>query len=344
MSIIKTRLKVTVTSLLFFMCSYWEPVYAEDKTPNMTHKASSESLTEELANGLELPIVARKSSKLTNSKSLAFSDTLPEGLSFVGLVNKEWRVFINRYGTLLTVSDLVHPRSTAYHASSQKLAYVSVDNRLLERDLTDNTIAELSRPDSDNRYTQPHYSRDGQWLFVVEMPKGKSRTTKIVGFNRQTGDKHIFVRKRTAQFEPFLHDEQFLYYTTAICVDDCGGMIWELWRRDMFTAKQQQLTLINAIATQPHVGDDGWLYYSANADKGRFHIWRMQPEIGAPPEQVTTGDVRDSEPTTDAAGNLYFLRKNRHGAQLMKLSADGTLLELSTDKRLIDIRNLEISR
>ncbi len=269
---------------------------------------------------------------------------LPEGMSFVGLIGNEWKVFIVRDGQLKAVEEVKHPRSTAYHAHSQKLTYVSVDNRFLELDILSSEVVELNEPESDNRYTQPHYNNDGQWLFVVEMPKGKSRSTNIVGFNRQDSKKHQFVRKRTAQFEPFMHNQRYLYYTTAICVDDCGGMIWELWRRDMVTARQQQLTLTNAIATQPHVSRDGWLYYSGNANKGRFHIWRMSPTVGAVPEQITQGEVRDSEPVTDNKGGLYFIRKNRQGAYLMNLNPDGGLRKVVFNQAITDLRNLEISQ
>jgi len=269
---------------------------------------------------------------------------LPEGLSLVGLDADTWRVYVVRGGVLEAVPGVEHPRSTAHHGGTARLAYVSAGNRLRERDLDSGETVDLGGDESGSRYTQPHYSADGRWLFAVEMPEGKSRRTVIVGFDRERGERHAFVRKRTAQFEPFLQGERFLYYTTALCVDDCGRMIWELWRRDMSTAEQIQLTLTNAVATQPHASDDGWLYFSGDADGGRFHIWRMRAQAGAEVEQLTSGEVRDSEPATDARGRLHFLRKTREGTRLMRLDADGAVRGMALGVVLRDLRNLEIGR
>lgn len=293
-----------------------------------------------------------------SAQNASSTAALPDGLSFAGLIEDVWHIHIVRDGATQVIAEAKHPRTFSYHKGkvkgSGRLAYIGSDAklRLLELDQGAEARELETRPDS--RYTQPSFSADGRWLLAVELPDGKSRRTNIIGYDMESGERHRFVAKRTAQFEPAMGSERYLHYSTAICVDDCGGMIWELWRRDMFTGKQQQLTLLNVIANQPHVrGDD--IYFSANADGGRFHIWKMKDEIGAEPEQLTIGDVRDSDPTTDDAGNLYFLRATPDGTALMRIAAStdhaedadaklGRAEEVALDATITDLRNLEISR
>lgn len=267
---------------------------------------------------------------------------LPDGLTLVGLTDGEWHVYIAENGEFQRIDVIDAPRTVAYSHVSNRLAYVGSDNRLREYDLATQQIRLLPVLDETDRFTQPHYDASGQWLYTVQMPGGKSRRTSITGFDLKTDVQHAFVRKRTAQFEPFMATDGYLYYSTAICVDDCEGMIWELWRRNMTTGRQVQLTLTNALANQPYVSADGWLYFTSNADAGQFHIWRMRPQIGADMQQLTRGRVRDSDPVTDLDGTLYFLRRANGMTQLLRWR-DGveSVVPLAA---LADLRNLEMGR
>ncbi len=256
----------------------------------------------------------------------------------VALIDDSWQVLVTHDGKFVALNDIQHPRSVSYHHATRRLAWVGPDNRLRERNLVSGATRIFEGVEGSS-YTQPAWSFDGTRLIVVELPEGKSRRTLIVSFELESGERHYLVRKRTAQFEPQLSDTRNLYYTTAICVDDCEGMIWELWVRDLQTAQQRQLTLGNAVATQPHLGHDGWLYYSSDAGRAGFHIWRMRPEPGAPSEQLTQGEVRDSDPVLGADGFMYFLRKSREGTALMRISA--TLEQVYIDADVSDLRDLE---
>lgn len=280
-------------------------------------------------------------SALFISNLYADDTTLPNGLSFAGLVGEKWYIYAINDGELKQLSTIENPRTFSHHASTNKIAYIGSDSVLRLQNFSNRSDLGVNTLEG-SRYTQPSFSHDGEWLLAVELPEGKSRRTNIVGFDTNSGDRHVFVQKRTAQFEPYMDSEKYLHYTTATCVDDCGGMIWELWRRDMQTGKQLQLTLMNAVANQPHVHGEK-IYFSSNSDSGRFHIWSVKDTPGAEPRQMTTGDVRDSDPTTDKNGKLYFLRKVLGTTTVMMMQGDGPITLQGLEK-FKDIRNLEISR
>jgi len=270
------------------------------------------------------------------------ASALPEGLSLVALVDDEWRVLVAEAGRLVALADVAHPRSIAYHHGARRLAWIGADNRLRERDLESGVTESLGQDDGLARYTQPSYSPDGRRLLAVELPDGKSRSTRIVAFDLAAGERHYLVRKRTAQFEPHMGSALTLHYTTAICVDDCVGMIWELWERDLADGRQRQLTLLNAVSKSPRLGADGWLYFSSDAGGTGFHLWRMRPEPGSPPEQLTEGEVRDSDPSPGADGVVHFVRHSREGAALMRLVPGGEPVPVVLDERIEDLRDLEL--
>ena len=272
----------------------------------------------------------------------------PNGLFLIGLTDSGWRFFLSDRQTegqsdnhiLHRIDAIEHPRGGSYHPKLKRIAYLGSDNKFYEYYLESDTTVEVSAT-SNNRYSQPRYSQNGEYLLAVELPDGRSRRTNIIGINTSSQTHHKLVRKRTAQFEPQMMSANSLYYTTAICVDDCEGMIWELWHRDMRTAKQEQLTLMNAVARQPHLGYDGWLYFSSNAGSGSYNIWRMQPVVGSQPEQLTAGPHRDSSPATDRNGNIYFLRKDQAGTNIMKMAND-KISAIKLPEEILDVRFLEV--
>ena len=267
--------------------------------------------------------------------------SVPDNLSIIGFDGDSWKVYLSNDGTLEKLDTISDPRSFSYSAQAGLVAFIGPDAHLYLHKLSEGKTTKLSNSNDNLRYAQPFFSTSGEQLYVVQLPEGKSRRTEIVSISMADKQKRFLVRKRTAQFEPYARDEKHLYYSTAICVDDCEGMIWELWRREIATAKQYQLTLLNHVSNQPHISADNWLYFSSNAPDGHFHIWRMRPDVGASPEQLTFEQTRDSEPFTDANNNLYFIRKTRQATKLMTLN-DGVATPVTTPANLIDFRNLEI--
>lgn len=270
------------------------------------------------------------------------AENLPDGLSVIGLSEGQWKVYVAKENKLEAIEGIESPRTASYHHGKSLLAYISVDGRLMLNRLASNATQELVSVHDNSRFTQPNISVDGRWVYAVELPEGKSRRTNIVGFDMDTDTQHGIVRKRTAQFEPFSDANGYLYYTTAICVDDCEGMIWELWRRNLIDGKQEQLTLLNALSSQPHISEDGWLYFTSNVDSGRFHIWRMLPKVNAIAQQLTRGNFRDSDPATSSDGSVFFIRKSAEGVSLVRWT-NNTLTTIATPG-LEDLRNLELGR
>jgi len=273
---------------------------------------------------------------------------LPDGLSVVTLVNGKWNAMIATNETLLSVSEVRYPRGVSYHHATRQVAWIGADNKLRLRSLNQGETKMLSTENSEARFTQPTFSPSGTSLIVVELPDGKSRSTRIVKYEKATGRWHFLVRKRTAQFEPHLSEprsnkQQVLYYTTATCVDDCVGMIWELWQKKLSTGQQQQLTLLNSVSKSPRLGADGWLYFSSNKDRSGYHLWRMRPEPGAPPMQLTSGNVKDSDPSPGTDGSVYFIRQSESGPMLMRW-VDGQALEtINLPEKIEGLRSLELN-
>lgn len=268
---------------------------------------------------------------------------LPDGLMFIGLVDSDWDVFLTRAGKWWQVSQIDNPSSAAYNSSKQLIAYIDSEGVAREYDLS-NGETEIVYENENNRYTQPAYSQDGEWLYVVQLPKGKSRQTQIVGRHSESGIKHVFVRKRGAQFDPHSTDGQFLYYTTAACVDDCPSMIWELWRRNSLTSEQVQLTLTNAVARQPFVDNNNAIWFSSDSRVGEFRIWTMKNQVGAVPLMRTFCPGKDSNPVVDSNGEVFFLRHNAKGAALMQLQDNFRAVSIELPERITNLRNLSYSK
>jgi len=267
--------------------------------------------------------------------------SVPENLAVIGFDGESWGVYLSTQGTLEKQQEIPDPRSFSHSVETGSIAYIGSDAHLYLHEIQEGVTRKLGNPEDNLRYTQPFFSESGEILYIVQLPGGKSRRTEIVAIDMEDTNKRYLVRKRTAQFEPYTRDDSILYYSTAICVDDCEGMIWELWRRELTSTKQYQLTLLNHVSNQPHLSRDNWLYFSSNAPDSYFHIYRMRPEVGATPEQLTFEKARDSEPFTDRGNNLYFIRKTRQSTRIMMLN-DGEAVPVSTPENLIDFRNMEI--
>ena len=267
--------------------------------------------------------------------------TLPDKTLFAGLVGVEWRVFQSEKKKITHLPAINNPRNITFNPQQQHITFVASDASLQTYSVDTREISSTV-DDPENRYTQPKYSANGKRLFSVMLKQGQSRSTEIVEFIDGEASPRKVVVKRTAQFDPYMFEERYLYYTTATCVDDCGKMIWELWRKDMFTGIQEQLTLFNAVSRQPILKENNTIYFSSNK-AGHYHIWRMRAEVGGKAEQLTSGEVHDSDPAFDREGNLYFIRRTpEEGAALMVRYEDGRLDRVDLPESIEDIRNLEI--
>lgn len=265
----------------------------------------------------------------------------PEGMSFVGLEQERWGLYIVTPGTSAPqiVTTALEPRTPTYNPRTGKVAYIGADGSLREIMLDNATERVLLHADTKRTFTQPAYDAEGKRLFVVVLKNRESVETEIVAFD---GAKpRPVVSQRSAQFEPYFHAPDLLYYANVLCTIGCGRIIQEIWRINLVSGVAGQVTLLNVMARQPVVSPDGkWLVFSSDK-AGNFHIWRMDVKIRRY-EQLTTGQVTDISPALDRNGQVYFIRHTPDGTQLMRWRADGEVRPLPLPNGVEDLRDLEI--
>jgi len=269
------------------------------------------------------------------------TETWPQGLSFVGLAAESWQLYVVQPSALKpqVVKTVSEPRTPTYTAQTGKIAYIGADGSLHEILLASGEDRVLLKPDAQRALTQPAYDATGKRLFVVALKEGASVDTDILLLSEEK-PKSV-VTQRSAQFDPYFHAPRTLYYSNILCTIGCGKIIQEIWRKDLVSGEAEQITLLNAMARQPVISQEGqWLYFSSNK-AGNFHIWRMSLETRRY-EQLTEGKVSDINPALDQQGNLYFIRHTPTGTTLMRRRTDGTLQTMP--KLFENMRDLEINQ
>ncbi len=280
----------------------------------------------------------------TNILGKSECDAWPRGMVFVGLTDQGWQTFgvseilseKNDEPVAIPISDEM--KTPVLSPSHEQLAYVdaAMDLRLMDLESLQSHSLLIS---DEHTYTQAVFDKTAQNLYAVQLKQGNSLDTDIVGFNLNTFEMKSIVIQRSAQFEPHLADD-WLYYSNVHCVSGCGAIIQEIWRYHLLQGTAEQLTLLNQISRQPFV-DDSWLYFTSNK-LGSYHIYRQSLlKPNTIPEQLTTGEVQDSNPVVKD-GNLYFIRQKTAQQQIMCLSKDLKLYEMGLPVGITQVRDLEI--
>lgn len=273
-----------------------------------------------------------------------YAEEWPQGLSFVGLHNEKWQLYVvekNRTEPRI-VPTVSEPRTPTYHSGRRIVSYIAADGSLREHGMDGSKGGTLLKSDSKHAYTQPAYDPTGELLYVVELKEGASVDTDILVLDKSRKKSKAIVKQRSAQFEPMAPNANELFYSNVLCTVDCGKIIQEIWQMDVVSGEAKQVTLVNSIARQPFVSRDGkWLYFSSNK-KGPYHVWRMNLKTQEY-EQLTQGNVTDVSPVLDQKGNLYFIRRSSEGVQLMYMTPDGELSAMTLPEGISDLRDLEIS-
>lgn len=261
--------------------------------------------------------------------------------AFIGLKGQQWKIYLaeKNLRRAKAIDDIESPRTFSWNPNTQQVVYVGIDAQLKLYDIKKKSHRALTQNSTSDHFTQPYFDMGQRQLWAVQMPGGKSRSTNIAAIDVESGSIDLVVRKRTAQFEPFSTGPEYLYYTTAICVDDCGRPIWELWRKNLNTLAQEQLTLLNALSRKPFLAADKTLYFSSDKN-GYFQIWRMEAEVDAKPEPITAPGFNDTDPNVKD-GILYFVRVANARSQLM-MWKDGIEHTLPLPDGVTQIRNLEV--
>lgn len=271
----------------------------------------------------------------------ASADSLPKGLSFVGLSAGQWAIhYVDGNGVLTRVETATEPRTPTLALKTGRLAYVSADGHLREMTLADHKESVLLQADGKRAFTQPAYDERGERLFVVELHEGASVETDILVFDQDRQGHKPLIIQRSAQFEPRVDGRGNLYYSNVHCTLGCGKIIQEIWVYRIASGEADQISLVNHIARQPAPAPDGKSVYFASDQDGNFHIWRLDL-ASRRMERLTDGLVTDTDPAVD--GNaVYFIRRTAQKTELMRLQAGQAARPVALPAEIIDIRDLEI--
>lgn len=265
-------------------------------------------------------------------------------LYFMGLSGEDWHLYrakMDQFHQAITdfskVDGFQNARDFSVAPGAETAALVDAEGYLHLRNFATGDSVPLNLGESGDRFTQLNFSTASD-LWVVHLPAGNSRQTYVSVVNVQQQSIKRVVSRRGAQFDP-TYAEPYVYFSAAHCVDDCDPMIWEVWRRDLRTAKMQQISLGDAVSRAPVPAGDS-LYFISNRS-GHYHLWHMPAQPGAAAKQVTQGEVTDSDPVTAGSAGLFFIRKTASTTGLYRLSSNGTLTAIALPNDITDLRGLE---
>jgi len=273
-----------------------------------------------------------------------------EVLYFMGFKGDEWILFFkNRddkdYQSFKTTSE---PRELYFSATEGVVYYLDNEGRLCQLTLDEHpkeTV--LFTPLENDSYAQLFWDKAERMLYMVKMPHGKSSEADIVSWTN--GAINHVVRQISSQFEPYIHNSKWLYYGHVHCSLDCGHIIQEIWRKNLVSGEAEQITLLGQISRQAIVDRKGeWVYFSSNR-QGSYHIWRqavsMVPDQTDSPmaQQISKGDVTDTDPAINSEGELFFIRHTQGKALLMHQGKGAVAKPVALPKGVSEIRNLRIN-
>jgi Tol biopolymer transport system component len=270
---------------------------------------------------------------------------LPHGLTFIGLENGHWRIFlVGKSGVPRALETKSSPRTAAVSLARETVAYIGADGHIYQMPLAGGPEQVLVRATAERAFTQPAFSWDGRNVFVVELKGRSSVDTEIVELATSGKiDARPITSQPGAQFEPRAIDQNRLLYSSVACVVGCGRIIQEIWIKNILTGEARQISLVNAIARHATLSRDGkWLYFSSDK-AGNYHLWRQALDEGRH-EQLTRGVVTDSHPNVDRDGTVYFIRQSPKGTRLMRLGPDARESVIALPDAISDLRDLSLSQ
>jgi hypothetical protein len=145
------------------------------------------------------------------------TEPLPHGISFVGLDKTEWALYTNvlHESKLTKVPTFSEPRTPTVNQIIKMVVYIGADASVNEFSLNDGKSKAILEVKKGRAYTQPNFDHQGNRLFVVSLKEGASVDTDILV--RQNDKWKIAIKQSSAQFEPFFHPPNFLYYSNVHC-------------------------------------------------------------------------------------------------------------------------------
>jgi len=277
----------------------------------------------------------------------------PAGMSFVGLTEKGWQLYIVKPGSTVPEPVVLNaePRTPAYSPSLSLIAYISSQGDIVQHDLTTGKATTLLKKRENLAYTQPLYSPERNTLIVVELQQARSKRTKIIEINLQTGDVTILSHQRSAQFDPVVVGQN-LYYTNVQCIENCAGRyVHEIWVKNLTSNDARQLTLLNTLTHQPAISHNGKVLYVSSEKNAGKRIWRCvldhSPPI--PCTSISSNAVADTSPAVAKNGVLYFIRLQADGSQVIlkagsKGQDDNESKILPLPEKITEVRDMQIGQ
>jgi hypothetical protein len=213
----------------------------------------------------------------------------------------------------LKIDAIENPAGVTWQSASGRFLVRQSDG-LLQLYESGGHSPEQLRRDSAVNLTQLRAHSDG--VLAVELIDGKSRETRIVAIEGDTGNE-ILVRQESAQFHPFRHGDR-LYYAHVSCRLECEPLVQEVWEKNLVSGQTRQLTLLNATSYLHSVDSTGRYGFISSNKKGYYNLGRLDLATGDL-IWLTNGEATDSYPSIARNGSLYFLRRTAEGTGLMRL-------------------------
>lgn len=271
----------------------------------------------------------------------ASAQALPQGMSFIGLSNNQWKAFIvTADGNVKAIDKIINPRQISWSPETKRLAYLEASGSVMEYHLITGKTVELASHRTKDAFTQLSFSTTDASLWAVRLKDRQSEKTSLDIFDRE---KNKFIpahRQRGANFDPHAVKHQLLY-TRVSCVIACGQIIQEVWAKNLITGLATQLTLLNALSRHP-VWDakKQRIIFSSNKS-GSYQLWHITNHHPATAEKLTANTATNIEPAVDKTGTLYWIKRINGRGYLMKLNK-GKELTVKLPG-VTDIRDLEIA-
>ncbi len=276
-----------------------------------------------------------------------------ETLYFMGFKNNSWQLFYKKTNELnfKHIKTISEPRELYFSVKEQLIFYFDTDGRLRQLTLDEKQNEKvLFKPSENDSYAQLFRDEASHLLYMVKMPRGKSSEADIVVWNNNK--MKSVVRQISSQFEPFIYNKNWLFYGHVHCSLDCGRIIQEIWRKNLISGEAEQISFLGQISRQAIVDHEGkWVYFSSNK-QGQYHIWRQAlttegnlivDNMCCLAQQISEGDVTDTDPAISENGELFFIRHKQGKAFLIQYSNEGVLTYLALPEGVTEIRNLRIN-
>ena len=262
---------------------------------------------------------------------------LASELSFIALEKDSWQIVHCKEQECKIIKSEQEPRTYDYDFNSGAVVYVASDKSV--RTIIDGNESIILESQKD-AYTQPLFIENGKKIMIVKLINGNSKKTEIISMNLLGKNHKLLHYQHSTALEPYSLNGKEIYYANVSCVEGCGHIIQEIWKKDINSNQAKQITLLNAISHQPTIDSEGkYLYFSSN-QKGDYHIYRVSLEDSSV-KQLTFGRVTDGFPIV-SKDELFFIRRVKNKVQIMKLNRDLELKTLSYSYK--KIRNLKVKQ